>query len=259
MRSLETNYTDDKSWVNHPLRKLALAEAYSMWSQAEMSSPIRQKNNHLWESLLNECIILNNSVATSSGKNSHELMRFSAINNCGNAYYYTGNYKHAKKYYESALSLNKNLSSAGNLIAIYVILGKLEMAINLSFDIRKWAYQNGKALTEPSQFSSILVNASYAFMIKGDFIQALDYLYEAYAMEPDDLNALNLALALILNGNMQDANTALQHFKYPSLNFTIHDKKSVINLNYTSLYPIKKFRYITVCTNGAKQHSYDGV
>lgn len=230
VRSLGANI-NDTYWKQHPVRLLALAEAYSMWAQAEYKSSLANPDHSTWQRLLEKCLTLNKKVILLEGNTSHPLLKYSAINNSGNAHLYVENYAEAYRYYEEALDLNRNLSAAGNLIAVLILQSRnkdgtfdsayLEKAIRLSAEIREWALENGKALTETSQFSSVLGNAAFAYMCKGDFAGATNYFREAYAMQPDELNALNLAFASIFNNDdpkNEIAQTVLKEtFKYPEL------------------------------------------
>lgn len=224
VRSLEANINNDE-WKNHPIRLLALAEAYSMWAQAERSSPLGSGPGARWTNLLDKAMDLNNRAFNSDGPDMHLLIKYSALNNSGNAQLYVGNLEEAEKYYKNALALNKSLASYGNLIALQVLQGKINDAISLSESTRQWAYDNGKAITEGSQFSSVLVNAAYAHMFEGNFGQATELLKEAYAMENDDLNALNLSLSSFLNGDTATGNQVLDRFKYPELSISYQKER----------------------------------
>ena len=224
VRSLEANLNDDE-WRKHPIRMLALAEAYSMWAQAEKASPLRKSDDDKWEELLSKALDLNKKVVNLRGSNMHPLIQYSALNNSGNALLYVDNLEGAEEYYTEALTLNKSMASFGNLIAVQVLRGKINDAISLSESTRQWAYDNGKAITEGSQFSSILVNGAYAYMFVGNFNKAVEFLREAYAMEDDDLNALNLSLASFLSGDIATGNLVLARFKYPELSLDYQQRR----------------------------------
>jgi tetratricopeptide (TPR) repeat protein len=236
VRSLEA--AQDNSWTNHPIRFLALAEAYSMWAQAEKSSPLRKDTDTRWRNLLENSLRLNGIVANTRGRGMHPLLKFSAINNSGNAQYYVGNFQEAQIQYQAALALNRNLTSAGNLIAVLIVQNCLDQALHVTEDTRQWAFDTGKALMEPSQFASVLVNGSFAHMIKGDFFAVCEYLREAYALESDNLNALNLAVAAVLAGDRSTADIVLKHFMYPALE--LPDQARRVREDYDACYYLVK-------------------
>ncbi len=71
-------------------------------------------------------------------------------------------------------------------------------------------------------------------MIKGGFISAEEYLREAYAMESDNLNALNLAVASVLNKNILTAKTVIKRFKYPVLELS--EQRNRVKEDYDPCY-----------------------
>lgn len=210
--------SSDESWKDHPLRKLALAEAYSMWAQAAFSSEIKASSDKYWKKWLAKCIQLNRDIIESDHQLMTPLIKYSAMHNTGNAHLYVNKLEEARKCYEKAMKMNRNLATAGNLIAVNVLQGRLDDAVLVGAQTKDWALDSGKALTETSQYSSILVNTAFAFMIKSQFDKSTEYLREAYDLEPDNLNAQNLAVSFLLQGDLGSSNKVLDKLKEPELN-----------------------------------------
>lgn len=252
VRALDTNISD-KEWAEHPLRKLALAESYSMWAQAALSSPLQKNADPHWREWLQKCLELNEEVANSSSRYATPLMQYSAINNSGNALLYTGDLKGAEQYYKTVLNLNRNLSSAGNLIAVYIYLGELDSAIEFAKEIREWGMNTGKALTETSAFSAVLGNSAFAYLMRDEYENASQLFIEAYDLEPDNMNKLNLALSLILEGDRKRALYVLSQFKYPDLELADQSKR--VMEEYDTCYyfvralVIEKTKYPLIAAN----------
>lgn len=216
VRALDAN-VNDPTWKSHPLRKHALAEAYSMWAQAETASrfSIGQSDGadhlKLSVSLYDEVIRSKDPLATS-------LLKSSAINNTGNAYLYAGQLAQATRHYLAAQAHNRNLSSAGNLIAALIWQKKYAEAEKTGEALREWGITSGKAQTEGSAYSGVVGNTAFAYLIEGKYERGAKLMMEAYDLESDDLNALNLATALHLLGKQQEAWRLLHdQFKYPPL------------------------------------------
>jgi tetratricopeptide (TPR) repeat protein len=216
VRALEANNMSH-SWEVHPLRKHALGEAYSMWAQAAFSSRFSIDTND-WKSLQKKSIAAYKEVIESKSPLATPLMRSSAINNTGNAYLYLGDLDQATAYYGLALRENKNLSTAGNLIAALILLNKTKEAERLGEEMIEWGDTTGKATTEGSSYSGVVGNTALAYMIDGDAEKGARLMLEAYDLEGDDLNALNLAAALRISGRAEQASDLMtQHFKYAQL------------------------------------------
>jgi tetratricopeptide (TPR) repeat protein len=233
VRALDANVADT-GWQAHPLRKLALAEAYSMWAQAALASPLRQANDAQWREWLRRSIELDKEVVESPSPLATVLMRHSALNNNGNALFYTGDARGAAQIYEEVLAINPNLSSYGNLIAAYILLDDLDKAIAIGDRARDWGMATGKGFTETSAFSGVVGNAAFAYLIREQYKEASERFLEAYDLEPDNLNALNLALALLLEGKTTGALQVLSQFRYPDL--ALPDQKSRVLEDYDACY-----------------------
>ena len=233
VRALSSNLSDE-SWNASPLRKLALAEAYSIWAQAAAASPFSNESAEHWGDWLELSLSLNEEVAASRGPQSTALLRQSALNNSGNALLYAKKYEEARTYYEAVLKTNRNLSTAGNLVAANILLGRLKEAAFYGSEIREWGMATGKALSEPSSFTSILVNTAFAYLLLEEYEAAMHLFVEAYDIETDNLNALNLALALYLAGRGSLAQKALDVFRYPPLD--LGEQKARVSEDYDSCY-----------------------
>ena len=216
VRALEANVSDS-AWKGHPLRQLALAEAYSMWAQAARSYPFRRQEDDNWKQLLEKSLELNEEVAESNSQFMTPLIRYSALNNSGNALLYLDDWKGALDFYELVQQENPNLSTAGNLIAIHILLGDIEQAVETGLDAREWEMDTGKALTEGSSYSSVLVNTAFARLVLEDYDAATELAVEAYDLESDEHNALTLGLTFLLSGDKGNALRVLQEFKYEEL------------------------------------------
>jgi len=237
VRALEANVSDPE-WGKHPLRKHALAEAYSMWAQASQASPFRDSADTQWKTLVERCLDLNDEVAQSTSPFATPLMRFSALHNSGNVLFYTGDYGAARRRYEIAMRANKNLSSGGNLIAAYVLLNQLDRATALGEELTEWSIAEGKALTEGSSMSSVLVNTAFAHLIKGEHEQAVNLMATAFDLENDDINTLNFAAALLLDGKRERSLKVLTHIKLPDLDVAV--QKQRVTENYNTCYYLVK-------------------
>ncbi|HEX5357397.1 MAG TPA: hypothetical protein VFW93_14380 [Aquabacterium sp.] len=225
VRALDANVTDE-AWKEHPLRKHALAEAYSMWAQAETASRFSIGSTDSAIHLKN-AVALYDEVSRSPSPLATPLLKISAVNNTGNAYLYTGRFADASKYYMTAQAQNKNLSSAGNLIAALILQGKYPEAEKTGEALREWGISSGKAQTEGSAYSGVVGNMAFAYLIEGKFERAAKLMLEAYDLESDELNALNLASALFLLGKPKDAWTLMNdQFKYPPLELKDQAKRA---------------------------------
>lgn len=118
VRALEAN-NQSKEWQQHPLRKHALAEAYSMWAQAAKSSTYSIESTD-WHGLLRKSVETYDEVINSDSPLATPLMKVSALNDVANAYLYTGQMAASVSYYNRTLEVNKNLSTAGNMIAALI-------------------------------------------------------------------------------------------------------------------------------------------
>lgn len=223
VRTLETNLGDE-NWRRHPLRWHALAEAYSMWSQAAFGSSYREDDDDDWRTLRKKCLEYYRLVETSGDPRAIPLMRFSAIQNSGNACYYTQDYDLAVAFYTRVMKKNKNLSTAGNLIAVELLRGvsRVEEVISFGEEIREWALIEGKALSEVSPYSSVLVGLGFAHCVKGEFALGRRYFREAFDIMPDELNGQSLAAAFILEGRPRQALAVLDSLKQPVIDAKTH-------------------------------------
>ncbi|MGY2340240.1 tetratricopeptide repeat protein [Pseudomonas sp. SDO5532_S415] len=232
VRALELD--KDADWRDHPLRIHALAEAYSMWAQAAKSSsyPIEVDG---WKHNLKKSIDLYEEVINSSSPLATPLMKLSAINNSGNAYYYAHDLNNALLFYRRVLEEKKNLSTAGNVIALLLLQKKYEEAARVGDEYMEWAKLSGSALTEGSSYSAVVGNSAFAHLIMGDDEVGAKLMIEAYDLESDDLNALNLSAALALSGQ-KDAAVSLmaRHFKYPVLD--VADQVTRVTGKYNHCY-----------------------
>lgn len=216
-RALETNVKP--SWLEHPLRFHALGEVYSMWAQATKASPIRENTDTEWLRLRDRSLEYYGKVIASKSPLATELLKISALQNSGTLFLYSGDTNKAIEVYKTAFLQNKNLSTGGNLIAALLISTppRVEEAKALGADLKEWALNNGKAVTETSPYSSVLVNLGFAYLMNGEFKEGRINLREAYELIPDSLNSLNLAAAFKLEKREDDAMIVLDSLKMPPL------------------------------------------
>lgn len=234
VRSLEANISNEW-WRRHPLRKLALAEAYSMWVQAILNSQIIPLSEFDWKKYLSNCVQINSEILLDTSPLAMPLIKHSALNNTGNVYLYAGDFEKAIDYYQKTLSENKNLSTEGNLIAAYILANNIGKAIVEADSANEWGFSTGKALIEPSPFSAVLGNGGFAKMIKGDHTEAIIDLSSAYDLVNDDLNALNLAMACELAGKRSVAKIVLADLKQTPIDPGTQ-QKIVQENNYNACY-----------------------
>lgn len=218
VRALDSNH-NDASWQSHPLRWHALGEAYSMWAQAAQSSVISGSDSQEWKSLRDHALKWYEKVAQAKEWRATELLKLSAEQNAGNVLYYTGNLEKAAETYEKVLQQNRNLSTAGNLMACYLTMNppRVAEAESLGTNTREWAMAEGKGVLEASPYSSLLSTLAFAKLMQGKLPEGRGYLVEAYDVVPDVINSYNLATALILEGRGVDALRVLDRLKRPRI------------------------------------------
>jgi tetratricopeptide (TPR) repeat protein len=218
VRALDANQID-AAWKNHPLRWHALAEAYSMWAQAAQNPAITHSSQKEATGLREKALTMYQKVVSSNDWRATDLMRFSAEQNRGNIYLYTNNLSEAEKAYKSVLAKNRNLSTSGNLMALYLMSQppRISECEQLGLATREWALIEGKAVTEGSPYSGVLSTLGFAKLIQQCPKEGTDYLLEAYDIVPDMLNTLNLAVSLILENRHKEALKILDMKKLPHL------------------------------------------
>jgi len=200
VRSLEANL-EDSDWESHPLRKHAVAEAYSMWGQAASGSE-KQKKDYFKKS-----IELYEEVAQSEDPRATKLLRLSAKHNIGNVHLYAGAYEKAVAAYQAANRASRNLQSLGNIVAALLVLGRTDQAVTEGEEGRVWAEESGKALTEPAGYVAVVQNLAFAYWVRRDLNRALEYMRETHEVLPDPLSMQNLAVAYVL---VDKTDTAIQ-------------------------------------------------
>lgn len=249
VRALEANIPSPE-WRQHPLRKHALAEAYSMWAQAAKASSYAIDSKD-WEEWLRKSVSIYAEVIHSGSILATPLMKFSAIQNTGNAYLYTGDMANSVRYYDRALSLNENLSTAGNMIAALVLQEKYDEAIDLGSKYIMLGEESGMAATEGSSFSGVVGSTAFAHLAKGQFNEGTRLMQEAYNLESDELNTLNFAAALALLGKSADALDRIRrHFKYPPLD--PKDQAKRVTEQYNACYYVVSSVIETEASNAVK-------
>ncbi len=215
VRSLEAE--SSHSWGVHPLHRQALAESYLLLGQS-ITRAAEAVGAAPAESSYRRAIALYDGVATDSSSLAPQVLRLSARNNIGNAYYYLGDNMNALTAWRlanSSSSGQQNLNSWGNIIAALVTLDRPKEAIEEGDKARTWAEKTGKALVETFPFAGILENTAFARLQVGDFDGALSDFATAYAFREDDLTRQNLAIALILNRRYEESQKILRQIAPP--------------------------------------------
>ena len=229
LRALENS--SDQRWLEHPLRKHALAEAHSLLAEAIGNS------DSLWkgfgelnpDKLFSEAIDLYTDVRDESSRRlgTTQLIA-SAQNNIGNAHFYQGNLKAALDAWNTTFKdypEHKNAGTFGNMVAAHIVLGNHEEAIRLGEEARRWAEDNGKAINDTAHYVSILVNTGFAYVSEG-LIEASRQLFEFAALiENDDNTKLNVALTLAMAGESQEAEKVLRRVSVPVTHQDIADDR----------------------------------
>jgi tetratricopeptide (TPR) repeat protein len=194
IRSLEANI-DDKNWLNHPLRLHAAAEAHSMLAQSLSIRPESAKSPLVAENR-DQAIRLYRAVAQSTSPWATKLMRRSAEQNIGNAYYYASDYSAALREYElvSAASLSSGVEA--NRVAALIQLQRIPDAVVVGNKAISVARSKGTVLSELRDYISLVTNVGFAKLILKKPIDALENMQEAYDLLPDAMARQNLALAL---------------------------------------------------------------
>lgn len=207
VRTLEANVSDE-SWKQHPLRKHALAEAYSMWSQAalHMSENIDvYSDKSSWGQYATKSLELYEDVASSSSRWATPLLSASAMNNKGNIYLYSKKYEQAFNLFSNLLAQEGNLSTAGNLLVTLIKLNRPKEVLSRGEEIIKWSEKEGTSLLEPSAYAGVIEAMGYAHLLQGDLKAALPKFRETYEIMNDTLSKQNLALVYALSGNREIA------------------------------------------------------
>lgn len=210
-------------WADHPLRRHALAEAYSLLAGAiRQNEPtegaITVFGDLSSNSLSARSIALYEAVSSSDDSRAVSLMRASALNNLGNAYFYRNEIKDALAAWRAANSEKlgfRNTGTWGNIVAGLVVLGQYDNAIREGEEARNWAEISGKALQETSQFVSIVVNTAFARLARGDLEKAVADFQFANALQEDANTRLNLALSFVLLGSHERAQQVLRSVEAP--------------------------------------------
>jgi tetratricopeptide (TPR) repeat protein len=217
VRALEV--TGDDDWDRHPLRRHALAEAYLLFGQSfEQAGRIASALAPGDRNPFQVAIELYESVAAANEPLAPGILRSSALNNVGNAYYYLHDPQRALVAWRNAMRTGEgrnNLSSWGNIVAALILSGKPEEAIDEGERARAWAEKTGRAFVDTYQYAGILGNTGFARLQLSKFDDALKDFAAAHAFREDDLTRQNLALALIVSGRHTDAQKVLRQIAPP--------------------------------------------
>jgi tetratricopeptide (TPR) repeat protein len=223
IRALETSA--DESWRDNPLRWHALAEANLLYAQSvERSLPLATSGDSLELAKLvkqhgEAAINLYTRVSLATGPLAPLLLRRSAKNNIGNAYYYLQNYPLAVREWAEANSSKyegPNTSSWANLIAGYVLIGRPLDAIREGTAAKNWAEENGKAVTEAPNYAGIVGNMGYAKIQLGKIDEGLADLVTANAAVEDNLSLQDLAMGYALAERSSEAQSILRKIRPPA-------------------------------------------
>ena len=210
-------------WQGHPLHMHALAEAYSIAAQtAAAPSAFGAVESGVVSNFFAQSVELYTQVAESRSPLTTELLRFSAILNIGNQYYYQGQYERAVTQWRKA-NQSPNTSAWGNIVAGLVKTKDFQSAIDEAEGAKEWAEDSGKALLEPSSYSSIPANATMACWHVGRTMLALDFARDALAVMDDELNQVNFAYALLL---AQGENDAIRYLRTVSTPISMANQSS---------------------------------
>jgi tetratricopeptide (TPR) repeat protein len=236
VRALEAHVSDE--WDAHPLRWHGLAEAYLLYgqgvSQAGRGLPHGDELNAPFE----RAVSLYEKVVSAASPLAPPLLRSSAKNNLGNAYYYLGDNERALAAWRDANSQTlgrRNLGSWGNIVAALILLGRPKEAIEEGEKAREWAVTTGAALVDSYQYSGIVGNMAFAKMQVGDVAGSLDDFATTNALQDDDLTKQNLAIALAINNKYPEAQATLRQLAPPAQpedESAIVSKGNVVNCVY---------------------------
>lgn len=225
VRSLEANVSD--SWEQHPLRWLGLAESYLLYAQsvqknleATSIAVSRRANTPSSSALFQRAIKLYAYIADSKNPLVSKELRSSALNNLGNAHYYSKQNKEALSAWRRAnaeeFGGTRSTTSWGNIIAGLVLLGKHKEAVAEGEKARVWAEQTGRAFIESYPYSGILENTGLARIQIGDFSGAVTDLETANAFREDSLTRQNYAIGLVLNHQFGEGQRVLRQISPPA-------------------------------------------
>ena len=231
LRSLASSH--DEAWLQHPLRKHALAEAHSLVAEGiSQSSSIAQDFGEFSPGhLFDEAVRLYSEVRDTSPKRlSTSQLIASAQSNIGNVHFYRREFEDALDAWQATLDKypeHKNVGTLANMIAAHVVLKNFDAAIQLGGESRRWAETNGKAIQDTSHYVSILVNTGFAYIGNGE-TEASKPLFEfAASIEDDDNTKLNLALIFSMSGEAERAEKILREVSAPVTHKDISDDISL--------------------------------
>ncbi|MCX4173394.1 MULTISPECIES: tetratricopeptide repeat protein [Paraburkholderia] len=194
IRSLEANIDDD-TWLNHPLRLHADAEAHSMLAQAlsvehdKAALDLAKQNRDAAIRLYSE-VINNKSIWTTP------LLRRSAEQNIGNVYLYAGDYDKAIYAYSKLSEKSRSIATDGNKVAALANAGRTAEAARFGDKAINESKGSPELLTELRSYVSLVTNTGFAKLILQDGLGARNLMQEAFDLLPDALARQNLALAL---------------------------------------------------------------
>lgn len=217
VRALEV--VDDEDWRAHPLRKHALAEAYLLFGQSfDQAGRLVGLEAPGDRNPYGVAISLYEGVAANSSQLAPDILRASARNNIGNAYYYLQKFDLALNAWRASMNTNvgrDNLGTWGNIIAALILIGKPEEAVAEGERARSSAERTGRAFVDTYQYAGILENTGFARLQLKKDQDALKDFAAANAFREDDLTRQNLALALIVNRRSADAQKILRQIAPP--------------------------------------------
>jgi tetratricopeptide (TPR) repeat protein len=203
IRALEANI-DDHAWIRHPLRLHADAEAHSMLAQALSISHDKASLEMVKENR-DSAIRLYNEVINSKSTWVTPLLRRSAEQNIGNAYFYAGSFDMAIAAYSKLSETEKNIATDGNRVAALINLGQTKEAVAVGDKAINESKSSPEVLTELRSYVSLVTNTGFGKLILQDGEGARNLMQEAFDLLPDALARQNLALALDMVGESESA------------------------------------------------------
>lgn len=217
VRSLES--FDTAEWQQHPLRKIGAAEAYVLYGQSIEQAGQGFASPDSADAAYQRATALLGEVRDANSSLVPGLLKASATNNLGNAFYYMKQNERALASWRQANSPafgRTNLSSWSNIVAALILLDRPVEAIQEGERAKDWAATSGRALIEPYQYAGLVGNLAFAKWEVGDTVGALADLATAHAFQEDDLTRQNLALGLIVQKRHDDAQRLMRHIAPPA-------------------------------------------
>ncbi len=186
----------EPDWENHPLRRMAYAEAHSMLAQALANLGSGASKNAIEQSR-SRAVQEYEKVVSDRSSRTTELMRRSARQNIGNVYYYSGQFAKAIEVYAALTAQERNAGTEANRVAALVYTGQIREAIAVGSDAIASLQATQAVFKTLRDYVGLLTNTGFARLVDGQFAPALEDMQAAFDLIPDAIAKQNLALAQI--------------------------------------------------------------